>query len=142
MKLTKPLQLQEIQKTPKILIGLMLSHANTGDIFDNTCPKPEVHYIRYKEGYTPGTLEILELEDNTEQGQFTDIEYLDHHNTHWESERIRREYSAQLQHLSDNKYYAQIDNPVGIEYQIPEASYYSMHTKASRQHTPAKHSPS
>ena len=32
-----------------------------------------------------------------------------HHNTHHTSERMRQEYSATLQNLSDNEYYAEID---------------------------------
>ena len=94
-------------------------------------PQPEAYQSEHKGHYTPTNFEILELEEDSEQDQFTDAEYLNQHNTHCESERIRREYPARLQHLSDNEYYAQIDNSIGIECQIPKPSYYRTHTRAT-----------
>ena len=60
----------------------------------------------------PSTVDpkIPELEDDSDQDQFTDLNtFMTHHNTHHASERIRQEYSATLQNLSDDEYYAEID---------------------------------
>ena len=54
--------------------------------------------------------EIPVLEDDSYQDQFADLDtYMTHHNTHHISEQIKQEYSATLQNLSDNEYYAKID---------------------------------
>ena len=50
------------------------------------------------------------IEDDSDQDQFTDLDtFMTHHNTHHASKQIRQEYSATLQNLSDDKYYAEID---------------------------------
>ena len=50
--------------------------------------------------------EIPQLEENWDNGKFTDVEtnLINRHNTHSESERIRREYTEHLLDLSDNQY--------------------------------------
>ena len=56
------------------------------------------------------SLEIPELEDDSDQDQFADLDtFIMHHNTHQESEQIQQEYFATLQNLSDDEYYAEID---------------------------------
>ena len=48
--------------------------------------------------------------DEEEEGQFEDIQtYLDHHNTYWESQNIRKEYTKRLLDLDDERYYRDID---------------------------------
>ena len=55
-------------------------------------------------------LKIPELEEDSDQDQFTDLDtFITHHNTHQESKRIWQEYFATLQNLSDNEYYTEID---------------------------------
>ena len=57
--------------------------------------------------------EILQLEENWDNGQFADADtnLINRHNTHSESERIRREYTQHLLDLSDNQYYYK-ENPI------------------------------
>ena len=55
-------------------------------------------------------LEIPELEEDSDQDQFADLDiFITHHNTHQESERIRQEYFTTLQNLNDDEYYTEID---------------------------------
>ena len=55
-------------------------------------------------------LEIPELEEDSDQDQFPDFNnFITHHNTHQESERIQQEYFATLQNLSDDEYHTEID---------------------------------
>ena len=49
------------------------------------------------------------MEDDSDQDQFADLDTYMTHNTHHASEQIRQEYSAALQNLSDDEYYAEID---------------------------------
>ena len=71
---------------------------------------PEVTYNRRQIQPSAVELEIPELEDNSDQDQLADLDtFITHHNMHQESERIRQEYFATLQNLSDNGYYAEID---------------------------------
>ena len=54
--------------------------------------------------------EIPELEDDSDQDQFADLDtFIMHHNTHQASEWIQQKYFATLQNLSDDKYYTEID---------------------------------
>ena len=67
---------------------------------------PEVTYDRCQIQPSSVDFDIPELEDDSDQDQFADPNNLvTHHNTHQESERIRQEYFANLQNLSDNEYY-------------------------------------
>ena len=63
------------------------------------------------------------LEDDSDLDQFADFDtYMTHHNTHHTSERIRKEYSATLHNLSDDKYYAEIDRTEFTNY-TPASQY-------------------
>ena len=71
---------------------------------------PEVTYNSCQ--VQPSTVdpEIPELEDDLDQDQFADLDtFMTHHNTHHASKQIQQEYSATLQNLSDDEYYAEID---------------------------------
>ena len=71
---------------------------------------PEVMYNRCQVQPSAVDLEIPELEEDSDQDQFIDLDtFITHHNTHQESEWIRQEYFATLQNLSDDKYYTEID---------------------------------
>ena len=58
-------------------------------------------------GYSIDSEEIPQLEEDWDDGQFTnaDTNLINRHNTHSESERIRKEYTQHLLDLSDNQYY-------------------------------------
>ena len=71
---------------------------------------PEVTYNRRQTQPSTVDLKIPELEEDSDQDQFTDLDtFITHHNTHQESERIQQEYFATLKNLSDNEYYTEID---------------------------------
>ena len=71
---------------------------------------PEVMYNRCQVQPSAVDLEIPELEEDSDQDQFADLDtFITHHNTHQESEQIGQEYFATLQNLSDDEYYTEID---------------------------------
>ena len=85
---------------------------------------PEVMYNRHQIQPSSTDLEIPELEEDSDQHQFTDPDNLiTHHNTHQESERIRHEYFTTLQDLSDDEYYTKIDKIAEHQYHTPVSSY-------------------
>ena len=58
----------------------------------------------YPNNYRPQLEDIPEFEDdeeNWEEGQFADADFIDHHNTTEESDRICREYSAHFKKVTD-----------------------------------------
>ena len=70
--------------------------------------------------------DIPELEDEDwEDGQFTDADLIDHHNTKKESNQIQQEYSAQFEKSSDKEYYSQQNTMPSFDYYIPELEYYN-----------------
>ena len=71
---------------------------------------PEVTYNRRQTQPSTVDLEIPELEEDSDQDQFADLDtFITHHNTHQESKWIRQEYFATLQNLSDDECYTEID---------------------------------
>ena len=64
-------------------------------------------------GYSIGPEEIPELAEEWDNGQLVDADsnLINRQNTHSESERIRREYTQHLLHLSNNQYYYG-ENPI------------------------------
>ena len=74
------------------------------------------------------------LEEDQDNGQFAgaDANLFTQHNTHSESERIRRVYIQQLLDLSDNQYYDQ-ENPINqLQYSSPDTDYYGTATRQSQ----------
>ena len=71
---------------------------------------PEVTYNRCQSQPSSVDLEIPELEEDSDQDQFADLDtFITHHNTHQESKWIQQEYFTTLQNLSDDEYYTEID---------------------------------
>ena len=84
---------------------------------------PEVMYNRCQIQPSLVDLEIPKLEENSDEDQFTDLDnFITHHSTHQESERIQQEYFATLQNLSDDKYYTEIDR-TELQYHTPVSPY-------------------
>ena len=84
--------------------------------------------------YTADSAEIPELEEDWDNGQFADAKMtlINQHNTHSESERIRRDYTQQLLDLSDNQYYEE-ETPVNqLQYSSPDPGYYCLPTRRSQ----------
>ena len=77
-------------------------------------------------GYSIDSEEIPQLEEDWDNSQFTeaDTNLINRHNTHSESERIRREYTQHLLDLSDSQYYHE-ENPINqLQYSSPDPDYY------------------
>ena len=75
--------------------------------------------------------EIPEIEEDWDNGQFADADttLITRHNTHSESERIKRDYTQQLLDLSDNQYYEE-ENPTNqLQYSSPDPDYYGTPTR-------------
>ena len=81
--------------------------------------------------YKPQLEDITELEDNEEnweEGQFVDTDFIDHHNTTEESDRICCKYSAHFEKVTEQGYSPYHSTTPGLEYQIPEPEYYNSDT--------------
>ena len=60
--------------------------------------------------YTSDSFEIPNLEENSEEEQFADLDsYLAHHNTYDASQRIHQEYQSRLHALDNDQYYTEVD---------------------------------
>ena len=93
---------------------------------DTAQPRPEL-----PSNYRPQLEDILELEDdeeNWEEGQFMDADFIDHHNTTEEIDRICCEYSAHFEKVTYQGYSTYDSTMPGLEYQIPEPDYYNSDT--------------
>ena len=76
--------------------------------------------------HTIDSEDIPQVEEDWDNGQFADADtnLINRHNTHSESERIRKEYSKHLLDLSDNQYYSE-ENPINqLQYSSPDPDYY------------------
>ena len=85
----------------------------------------------YPNNYRPQLEDILEFEDdkeNWEEGQFVDVDLINHHNTTAESHRICREYSTHFAKATDQGYSSQNNIMPGLEYYIPEPEYHNSDT--------------
>ena len=81
--------------------------------------------------------DIPELEDdkeNWEEGQFADADFIDHHNTTEESDRICHEYSAHFEKVTEQGYSPYHSTTPGLEYQIPQPEYYNSDTLPKQYH--------
>ena len=77
------------------------------------------------------TVKIPQLEENSEEEQYQDLEtYLTHHNTFEASQHICRDYRSRLLMLDDDKYYQEVDR-VYHTYGTPPAQDYRLANQAS-----------
>ena len=63
------------------------------------------------------------------KGQFMDADFIYHHNTTEESDRIRHEYSAHFEKVTEQGYSPYYSTTPGLEYKIPEPEYYNSDTQ-------------
>ena len=71
-------------------------------VSSSTAQPEEQEIIRSQARYNSQSFEILELEDNSEEEQFANLDsYLAHHNTYEASQHIHQEYRSPL-HTLDN----------------------------------------
>ena len=77
--------------------------------------------------HNPEPAEIPQLEENSEEEQYQDLEtYLTHHNMFEVSQRIHREYRSRLLVLDDDKCYQEVDR-----------AYHTYGTLAAQDYRPA-----
>ena len=77
---------------------------------------------------------IPNLEENSEEEQFTDLDsYLAHHNTYKASQYICQQYTSHLHTLDDEKYYVEIDR-LYDSYDTPAAQDYQLENQAPGPH--------
>ena len=89
-------------------------------------------------GYSINPEEIPQLEEDWNNHQFADADtnLINRHNTHTESERIRREYIQHLLELSDNQYYYE-ENPINqLQYSSSDPDYHRTPTRQKKPHNP------
>ena len=87
----------------------------------------EQRYNRSQAQYNIEDFEILELEENSEEEQFADLDlYMAHHNTYQASQHIRQDYQFCLHQLDDGQFYAEINR-----------AYYPQETPAAQDYWPA-----
>ena len=105
-------------------------------VLDNTnhsaCQDTEQPREENPDHYRPKLEDIPELEDdkeNWEEGQYLDADFIDHHNTTEESDRICHEYSTYFKKATDQEYSSHNNRMPGLEYQIPEPEYYNSDTQ-------------
>ena len=90
----------------------------------------EQGHVRNQAQYNSESFEIPDLEENSEEEQFANLEmYLAHHNTYKASQHICQEYRFHLHTLDDDQYYTEIDR-----------AYYSQETLAAQDYQLANQS--
>ena len=86
---------------------------------------------RHQTQHNSDRIEIPNLEENSEEEQFADLDsYLAHHNTYEASQYIHQEYRSHLHALDNDQYYTEISR-----------SYYSCKTPAAQDYQPANQAP-
>ena len=110
-------------------------HDNFSQLIPNQTPVQHSmgqHQITSR--HTINSEEIPQLEEDWDNGQFTDADtnLINRHKTHSEIERIRKEYTKHLLDLSDNQYYSE-ENPVNqLQYFSPDPDYYGTPSRRSQ----------
>ena len=106
------------------------------DNFPQDIQKHSTEQNQITSGYSIDLEEIPELEEDWDNGQFADADtnLITRHNTHSESERIRREYTQHLLDLSDNQFYDE-ENPINqLQHSSPDPDYYRTPTRQSQKY--------
>ena len=93
-------------------------------------PEDQGH-VRHQAQHNSESFEIPDLEENSEEEQFADLDsYLAHHNTYEASQYIRQEYRSHLHTLDDDQYYAEI-NIAYYSHKTPAAQDYQLVNQAA-----------
>ena len=83
----------------------------------------EQGHIRNQAQYNSESFEIPDLEENSEEEQFADLDsYMAHHNTYKASQHIHQEYWSHLHDLDDDQYYTEIDTLAAQDYRLANQS--------------------
>ena len=80
--------------------------------------------------------DIPELGDEDwEDGQFMDVDLIDHHNTTTESDQIHGEYSTHFAKSTEPEYNSLNNTTPGLDNYIPEPEYYNSDTRPKQYKT-------
>ena len=91
-------------------------------VSSSTAQPEEQGSNRSQAQYNIENFEIPELEENSEEEQFADLDsYMARHNTYQASEHIQQEYRSHLHELDNDQYYAEINR-----------AYYSQSTQPAQ----------
>ena len=91
-------------------------------------------HIRHQAQHNSESFEIPDLEENSEEEQFDNLDsYLAHHNTYEASQYIHQEYRSCLNTLDDDQYYAEIDR-VYYLHETLAAQDYQLENQAPEPH--------
>ena len=74
-------------------------------------------------------------DEDWEDGQLTDADLIDHHNTKTESNQIQWEYSAHFEKSTDKEYYSQNNTTPNFDYYILEPEYYNSNARPKQYKT-------
>ena len=93
-------------------------------VSSSTAQPEEQRHTRSHAQYNSESFEIPDLEENSKEEQFADLDsYMVHHNTYEASQHIRQEYRSHLHDLDNDQYYAEI-NRAYYSQDIPSAQDY------------------
>ena len=85
----------------------------------------EQGHIRSQAQYNSESFEIPDLEENSEEEQFADLNsYMAHHNTYKASQHIRQEYQSHLHDLDNDQYYSEIDRAYYLQDTLAAQDYW------------------
>ena len=87
--------------------------------------QPREEYLNYYRAELEDVPELEDDEENWKKGQFTDADFIDHHNTTEESDQIHCECSAHFEKVTDQGYSSHNSRTPGLEYYVPEPEYYN-----------------
>ena len=86
--------------------------------------------------YNSKSFEIPNLEENSEEEQFDNLElYLAHHNTYEASQHIHQEYRSRLHTLDNNQYYAEINRVYYSQDSLAAQDYWMANQSAEPRRT-------
>ena len=95
-------------------------------VSSSTAQPEEQGHIRSQAQYNSESFDIPDLEENSEEEQFANLDsYMAHHNTYQASQHIHQEYRSCLHDLDDDQYYAEIDRVYYLQ-DTPAAQDYRL----------------
>ena len=103
-------------------------------VSSSTAQSEEQRHNGSQARYNIENFEIPELEENSEEEQFADLDsYMAHHNTYQASEHIRQEYRSCLHKLDDDQYYAEINRVYYPQETLAAQDYQLANQQAAHQ---------
>ena len=103
-------------------------------VSSSTVQPDEQRYTRSQDQYNIENFEISELEENSEEEQFADLDsYMAHHNMYQASQHIRQDYQSRLHKLDNDQYYAEINRAYYPQETLNAQDYWLANQQAAPQ---------